>query len=268
MVIFIDLDGTLLCEGDVSQRNRDAISAVQQKGYEVVLCTARPLSRFSSLMEQMNIRYAIAGSGAVIFDRIEDKLLQSITIDRAELEKMVEIASRHDLIHLFCTGKQAYTNHTFLRDFDKISGGVEILERSVGEFFQEYKGSVIGFAPHSFKFDDLHNFYKDAIAQGFNVTGASKAIIEGGGRPRQSYYVEIAPVGISKGAGVEFILKLLGIDKKDAIAIGDGYNDVEMFRAVGTRVAMANAVEGLKKLATHHTGSYQEDGVAQFLYSL
>ena len=50
----------------------------------------------------------------------------------------------------------------------------------------------------------------------------------------------------------------------DTMAFGDGNNDLEMFGAVGTCVAMANGSADLKAAATHLCGSCAEDGIYHF----
>ena len=45
-------------------------------------------------------------------------------------------------------------------------------------------------------------------------------------------------------------------------------NDVEMFAAVGCAVAMGDACEALKAVATHVTGTLEEDGIARALVDL
>ena len=64
--------------------------------------------------------------------------------------------------------------------------------------------------------------------------------------------------------GFEPLAKAYGIPKADAMAFGDGNNDLEMFGAVGTCVAMANGSADLKAAATHLCGSCAEDGIYHF----
>ena len=52
------------------------------------------------------------------------------------------------------------------------------------------------------------------------------------------------------------------------MAFGDGLNDVEMFAAVGCAVAMGDACAELKAVATHVTGTLEEDGIARALVDL
>ena len=76
--------------------------------------------------------------------------------------------------------------------------------------------------------------------------------------------VDIIPANGGKGNGIRKILEYYGIDKEEAIAFGDGNNDVEMFEAVGTAVAMENASDKLKGVATDICGHVSDDGVYHY----
>ena len=64
-----------------------------------------------------------------------------------------------------------------------------------------------------------------------------------------------------KGSGIRKILEYYHLDAEDAIAFGDGNNDIEMFHAVGKGVAMENASEQLKAEADEVCGHVAEDGI-------
>ena len=72
---------------------------------------------------------------------------------------------------------------------------------------------------------------------------------------------DIIPAAAGKGNGIRKILEYYHLDAGDAIAFGDGNNDIEMFHAVGTRVAMENASEQLKAAADEICGHVAEDGI-------
>jgi hypothetical protein len=44
------------------------------------------------------------------------------------------------------------------------------------------------------------------------------------------------------------LAKILGIDIKDTIAVGDNYNDMSMLKVAGLSVAAGNAIEDIKKV--------------------
>ena len=72
----------------------------------------------------------------------------------------------------------------------------------------------------------------------------------------------------TKEYGIEELLKILHVDKNNTIGIGDGYNDIHLFNAVGKKVAMGNATQLLKDAADVIIGSVKENGMAIFLQTL
>lgn len=79
----------------------------------------------------------------------------------------------------------------------------------------------------------------------------------------KSTYLEIAPKVISKASALKLLLqKLYAIEMCDAIAFGDNYNDIELLQAVGLGIAVANARDEVKAVATELTGDSKQDGVA------
>ena len=78
-------------------------------------------------------------------------------------------------------------------------------------------------------------------------------------------WLDLAPVGVSKASGLEYVATELGIDAADVLAIGDGRNDLEMLRWAGRGVAMGQAVQAVHDAADFSTATVDEDGAAQEL---
>lgn len=76
--------------------------------------------------------------------------------------------------------------------------------------------------------------------------------------------VDIIPNGGGKGQGVEKILEYYHLSREEALAFGDGNNDIEMLQAVGTGVAMENASPQLKAVASDVCGHVAEDGIYHY----
>ena len=79
------------------------------------------------------------------------------------------------------------------------------------------------------------------------------------------YFIEVVPQGIDKAASIEKLINYLGIDQKDTIACGDGYNDLSMIKYAGVGVAMSNAVDVIKENADYITLSNNDDGIAKVI---
>ena len=72
---------------------------------------------------------------------------------------------------------------------------------------------------------------------------------------------DITPAKGNKGVGVEKVLEYYHLKKENAIAFGDGSNDIEMLQAVGIGVAMGNATEDVKAAADVICGDVTEEGI-------
>ena len=76
--------------------------------------------------------------------------------------------------------------------------------------------------------------------------------------------VDIIPINCGKGNAVNAILDYYGFSKDEAIAFGDGENDVEMLEAVGTGIAMGNAKDEVKAKADFACQSVENDGIYHY----
>jgi len=74
-------------------------------------------------------------------------------------------------------------------------------------------------------------------------------------------YMEFNTLGVNKGQGLIDLAKMLNIDIKDTIAVGDNYNDMSMLKVAGLSVAANNAVEDIKKICDYTTKADNNEGV-------
>ncbi len=72
----------------------------------------------------------------------------------------------------------------------------------------------------------------------------------------------------NKGAALERLCGLLGLDKSESIAFGDDTNGISMLRAAGMGVAMGNGKDAVKEAADMVTLSNDEAGLAKALEKL
>ena len=79
--------------------------------------------------------------------------------------------------------------------------------------------------------------------------------------------VDIIPVTSGKGRGIKMILEHYDIKEDEAMAFGDGRNDIEMLKIVGHGVAMANATSDVKACADDICGDAADDGIYHYLTS-
>ena len=80
--------------------------------------------------------------------------------------------------------------------------------------------------------------------------------------------VDVVPRDGSKAATIMHVANQFGFKKEDTMAFGDGLNDLEMLQTVGTGIAMGNAEDCVKDIATMVTESNDHDGIANALKKL
>jgi Cof subfamily protein (haloacid dehalogenase superfamily) len=78
----------------------------------------------------------------------------------------------------------------------------------------------------------------------------------------QSYYLDVTPPGCDKGTFVRAMAKRQGISTDAVATVGDMQNDLAMFKTSGLSIAMGNATDDVKKLATYVTTSNEDEGFA------
>ena len=75
--------------------------------------------------------------------------------------------------------------------------------------------------------------------------------------------IHIKNKGVNKGNALKKLAKMMNIDLKETIYIGDNYNDIPAFEVVGYRIAVKNAVKELKEKADYITRKSYGNGGAE-----
>jgi hydroxymethylpyrimidine pyrophosphatase-like HAD family hydrolase len=81
--------------------------------------------------------------------------------------------------------------------------------------------------------------------------------------------LDLLPPGVSKGWALARLAGRLGVDRKQTMAIGDNWNDVDMLEWAGQGVMMGNAAKELRTMAKmrgwKQAPPNDQDGVAVVL---
>lgn len=280
-LIAIDLDGTLLtAESKPSMEGLQAIrNILSANDHEVTICTGR--ARFDVLGiigEEMPIPI-ISSNGAAVHDE-RGQLLQETPIPHSIAAEAINYLMEQDVyFEIFCP-EEIYTpfngESKLQAEIDILVSAnpntdIDTLRRGIQTQMQQFGIEQI---------DDprevLHAgtpIYKLLI---FTYDDAKLSLIVDHFRNQQSvqttaaanHTLEIISTETDKGSALQFLASYYNIDMADTIVIGDNYNDISMFQVAGTRVAMDNAVDEIKRLSTLITRSNNEHGVAYALNTL
>jgi hydroxymethylpyrimidine pyrophosphatase-like HAD family hydrolase len=79
------------------------------------------------------------------------------------------------------------------------------------------------------------------------------------------YWLTVHDELATKDRAIETLRENYGLKDRELVVFGDQTNDVKMFEVAHRGIAVANAVESLKKKASQVIGSNDEDSVVRFL---
>ncbi|MDO5672708.1 MAG: HAD family hydrolase [Actinomycetaceae bacterium] len=78
-------------------------------------------------------------------------------------------------------------------------------------------------------------------------------------------WMDVAPLGVTKATGLDYVCQQLGSSAQQALALGDGSNDLEMLEWARHGVAMGHSPASLLEVAQTSTQGVESDGAPAVL---
>lgn len=258
-LVALDIDGTLLrwVEGlgmsheEVTPAVHDAIQRVLDAGAHVVLSSGRAPHNMTAVADMLALHghgekiWIVAANGAVVLRYPPAEVVHEVTFDARAAVAAVLKEHPEALVAVEDRGVGYRVSAPFP---DGELGGTSVVAE-VADMVAEPVSRVIIRDPKATADDFV------ALAAGLGLHGTDYIV-------GWTAWLDLAPVGVSKASGLEYVAGQLGIDRADVLAIGDGRNDIEMLQWAGRGVAMGQAVDDVKAVADHVTLSVDDDGAA------
>lgn len=257
MLIMLDLDGTLLNNQSlISKESKEYLKGLQNKGHKIVLITGRPYRGCINFYRELELDTPlIVDNGASIYGmgNFPDKFY---TIPKTMLDDIFLFVKDH-LVTAFYTVDDylfSYKTEKRLEFYFHLNEQSVIIERPYTENTTEAPLVMMVIKkPFNKKFEKF--IYEQKILS-----------LRSWGEDKKNAIYEIYLKGINKGTAMNDVIKLLGHDKKDVIAFGDGDNDVELISYAYRGVAMKNACDVVKEVSCEITlYDNHENGVIKHL---
>lgn len=268
-IVFLDVDGTILEHGSrVAPSTGPAIRAARAAGHLVYLSTGRSASDLHPRVAEIGFDGAITDSGALVTSG------DAVVVDRplalAQTERLLTVLRRRGIRYFLQTRDGVYASDEMAELMATHAQAVRDRESAAGVRPED---SLAGLAGRDFPSADEADRTRIAKAvfvsdreDGLDVLRADlgdEFLVVPGSIPLPGgSNGEITERDTTKGSAIELLLAHLGLDAADAVAVGDSWNDVEMFQVCGVSIAMGNAHDELKELADLVTTNVLDDGVA------
>lgn len=263
LLIALDVDGTILLEDEsYSPGVVDAIADAQRAGHEVMLATGRSWEGTRHVLEGLALtpEYVVCSNGAVILRRTgaegtrEYERFHTEQFDASEVLTLLRdhLPSARYMVEL-PDGRRLYTD-----DMDEWN--VSRADRVPFEDLSAQPVSRVVVVSEEGTDQD----FVDLVSR-IGLNEVSYAV-------GWSAWLDIAPQGVDKATGLEKVRDWLGIDPAHVVVIGDGRNDIGMFRWArangGRAIAMGQGPDEVTSEASELTASVTEGGVTAVLKAL
>lgn len=238
-LVLADLDGTVV-QPEAQVASEGVIAALREadeRGVKFAAITGRPYWMAKDLLKTIGFNDpCVFEGGAIIINPETEEVLWSKTVPVETTKQATEILGRHASIIEYGAGviKAEDIDLSTITE-PALSVWASVPAEKVEELVEELK-VLPEVAVHA----------NAGPGGDFTRTG-----------------IQVTHIEADKEHAVRELLKLTGADKEHTLAIGDGNNDLPLFRSANLKIAMGNASELLKAEADEIVASVSEDGFAE-----
>lgn len=260
--IVADIDGTLLNnDGKPGLESKRLIGELMRENVVVSLATGRLHSAAIDLAKELSLNGCIISlDGAVIKSVVDDQLIFESFLRSSHVKKAIEYSEKMLINIALCHSDTIYytENNSILPSLlGKYGAGYTKVE----SYFDHIEGTLEILCS-----SDVKNSIK-MMEEKFNFPysiGCDTSYFRSK-KNENLYYLEIRKNGSSKGKALKKLLKYFKVKENHTAVLGDWYNDITLFQTNAVKIAVANAIPELIRLADYITSkSNKEDGTAEF----
>ena len=248
-IVFTDIDETLFShhQKKVPSSAIEAIHKLQAKGIKVFLCSGRNyyLIRKTGILDLVKPDGMVTmnGSNAIIGDTV----IYRYPIPAKVVDKMILFAKRLRF---------------GLTLIEENEGHINMIDERVIHAHEKYGTRF----PQPRTFPDHYDrvvYQMIAFCDKFDEELFLPHLRNCKSARWDEFAVDIMPKDSDKSKGIQSVLEYYGYSRDNVLVLGDAINDIEMMKYAGTSIAMGNAREETKKVATYITADIDKDGWAQ-----
>lgn len=262
-ILFFDIDGTLLdSNGDVAESTKKSLKQAQGNGHKIFVCTGRSKSQIMPEILEIGFDGFVTVAGAEAW--VGDEVIYQSFMEEEQVERFLQFFEIRNCSYglqtaagTLCT-KEGWdkTKERFLR----LGASKKVTDTNM-QFFEQVENLH---GRHDVE-KMFFNFIPETVTEVQTYLGDYFHVEQSSFSGPDPHSGEITKQGIDKATGMAEVMKFYGLGPEDAIAFGDGPNDMEMLSYAGYGVAMGNGRDKLKAIADYVTSDIFHDGIQEAL---
>lgn len=253
-LVIADVDGTLVTQDKVlTEGARSSVRKMIAAGIAFTITSGRPPLGMKMLIEPLALKDPIAAFNGGVIVRPDLSVVRQHLLPQGPAQQAAEIISQHGLDLWLYTDQDWFVRRLQAPHVDREQWTVKFPPK-VAPTYNGLLGRAAKLVGVGDDYAAVARCEQEVQRQCGAQVSASRS---------QPYYLDVTHPEANKGAVVTVLSEMLRIPPENIATIGDGPNDVLMFRRSGLSIAMGNAAGEVQKAATFVTASNQEEGFAQ-----
>ncbi len=254
-LIACDVDGTLLdSRKRITPEVKDAVRRAEAAGAVFCISSGRPLCGLTDYIHQLGLHSpVIACNGATVL-MPDGEVLYECCLEPDAAREILEFAERFDVTACVWSHERLFTNreNERTRDYRRMSPLAPVVVNDFSTVCDEGVDKILW---HD-EAERVQRFMKIMDAEMHSEVNYFTSNPD---------FLEFVNIKTSKAKALEWLAEYLRISMSETLAIGDGFNDIEMLKAAGLGVAMGNSVPEIQAQCGWTAPTNDENGVAAVL---
>lgn len=259
-LLALDIDGTLISYDNptITERNKESIRKVKERGVKIVLITGRNYESMKHFNKELSLDgYLMTINGGVVVDSATEDIISEIHIEKKIADQIIGDFEEAKVPYIVFSSLKLYVREEY-KDLDTVrllnteSGKITFIEKyeDIRPLMEVHKIVAISPTQRLEAFiDKIQSYSGDTLHLDFGFED----------------HLDIYPSNANKGLSLKKLAERLNLDLENVLAIGDAQTDIPMIQAAGLGIAMGNAPEDVKEIADYVTKTAEDDGVAYAL---
>lgn len=233
-LLISDMDGTLLNSNKkISKNNIEAINRFVAQGGIFTFATGRMLESAKKYLDVVNVNVpVILYNGSKIHDYSKEETIYELFLEDEVKNILKQIKRQYSYLGLEIYCKENVYIFNDCRFSKRFASNRSDVHYDIPESLWTENWTKILILGEENQLDIFEHNFVSKFGQ-FNIVRSGEN------------YLEILPLGTSKGHALQKLCKIVNIDISNTIAVGDNMNDFELLKKSGYGFCVAN---GNKKL--------------------
>ena len=286
-LLVLDMDGTLLNENQkISSESIVAIKKAKQMGVKIVIASGRTIEGIENYLKELDLltddNYSVVCSGAVVMNNTKQEIIHSNPLSYEEFKYVFDLVKQLNInLNMYSDECILIHSSNYFSRFDSIANNLPLKIADFNSLDKDTLITKIMLINEDLSMaEEMKALYPGIIVKDISIQANesyNRRLFEDISKlPAEflkkftvskvtPFNVEVMKKGADKRSGVEKLAQKFKIKPREIICIGDSGNDKQMIEYAGLGVAMGNAFQEIKEIASYVTFSNVDNGVAHVI---